>query len=272
MYIVYTYIQDDLIFMDINSPLPKHYQLSQLLRQQILSGELPPGIKILGENQLCQKYQLSRGTVRKALSTLINEGLIQAKQGYGTYVVDQPWTSRYFFTLNQFNEEMVRHHLQPKTILLERKLIQANLQISEKLQIAHSKPVIYIARLRIANATPVLYEQRYLAQQLCPALMDEDLENQSIHTLLVQKYQIPLVKTIHILEARGLSEKEAELLHAEPGSAAFYVDRLTYTLDSAGEHPAVWYLAVYKGDEYTFRVEHTSEPFPAGMHKSGSIT
>lgn len=248
------------------SPLPKHYQLSQLLRQQILNGEFPPGSKIPGEYQLCQQYQISRGTVRKAINTLIQEGLLRAEQGHGTYVVEQPWRSRYFLTLSQFNEEMVRHHRQPKTKLLERKIIPASSKVAERLQISLSSPVIYIARLRMANDTPILYERRYLAQQLCPALMDEDVENQSIHTLLIQKYQIPLVKTIHVLEAHGLSDYEAEILQAPVGSAALYVDRLTYTINSTGECPAVWYLAVYKGDEYTFRVEHVKEPLSQGIY------
>lgn len=242
------------------NPLPKHYQLSQLLRQKILNGEFPPGAKIPGENQLCQQYQISRGTVRKAINTLIQEGLLHAEQGHGTFVVEKPWRSRYFLTLSQFNEEMIRHHLRPRTTLLERKIIPATPEISDRLQIPLASPVIYIARLRMANETPILYERRYLAQHLCPALMEEDLENQSIHTLLIQKYQIPMVKTIHILEAHGLTEKEAELLHVDPGSPALYVDRLTYTLSSSGEIPAVWYRAVYKGDEYTFRVEHVTEP------------
>lgn len=241
------------------SPIPKHYQLSQLLRQLILKGDLPPGSKIPGENQLCQQYQLSRGTVRKAISTLINEGLLQAEQGHGTYVVQQPWRSRYFLSLSQFNEEMIRHQHQPKTILLEREIIPATPAISERLQIPIHNPVIYIARLRLADETPVLYERRYLAQALCPALMEEDLENQSIHALLIHKYQIPLVKTVHVLEARGLSAEEADLLHAKVGSAAFHVDRLTYTLTGKGEEPAVWYQALYRGDEYTFRVEHVDE-------------
>ncbi|MGB9669507.1 MAG: GntR family transcriptional regulator, partial [Anaerolineales bacterium] len=143
-----------------NGPIPKHYQLSQLIRQQILEGTLAPGSKIPGENQLCQQYQLSRGTVRKAISTLVNEGLLRTEQGHGTYVVEQPWRSRYFLALNQFNEEMIRHQRQPKTILLERKLIAATKEISEHLQIPLKSAVIYIARLRLANETPILYEKR----------------------------------------------------------------------------------------------------------------
>jgi len=63
-----------------------------------------------------------------------------------------------------------------------------------------------------------------------------------------------------------LSDYEAEILQAPVGSAALYVDRLTYTINSTGECPAVWYLAVYKGDEYTFRVEHVKEPLSQGIY------
>jgi DNA-binding GntR family transcriptional regulator len=58
------------------------------------------------------------------------------------------------------------------------------------------------------------------------------------------------------MEARILSAEEARLLETEPGTAAFFVDRLTYTVhDDSGERPAVWYQALYRGDEYHFKAE-----------------
>ena len=86
-------------------PLPKHYQLTELLRQQILSGELKAGDRFPTEDSLCQRYRLSRGTVRRAINTLAQEGFLRREQGRGTFVIrSQPQPT--FFTLTSFDEDM----------------------------------------------------------------------------------------------------------------------------------------------------------------------
>ena len=63
----------------------KYYVLMEELKQSILSGEIKPGEKLPSENELSARYQISRHTVRKALSILINEGYIEAEHGRGTF-------------------------------------------------------------------------------------------------------------------------------------------------------------------------------------------
>ncbi len=238
----------------LNGPLPKHYQLTEILREQILSGQFNAGDRFPTEEQLCQEYGLSRGTVRRALDTLVNEGLLRREQGRGTFVT--PLHQRKtFFTLTSFDEVMRRQHRRPSTRLLKAEVIPASGEVMARLQLAASEPVMHIVRLRLADGQPVVYEVRYLAQRLCPGLLEEDLETQSIHWLLIHKYQLPLVRTTHTVEARVLSPSEADLLSAPPGSPAFFVDRLTYTIHQDVEQPAVWYQALYRGDQYQFKAE-----------------
>jgi GntR family transcriptional regulator len=106
--------------------------------------------------------------------------------------------------------------------------------------------------LRLADGKPIAYETRYLSYETCPQLLEEDLENQPIHTLLLDKYNIPLVRAWYAIEARVLSPKEAELLQVEPGSASFAVQRVTYTTN---DRPVTWYRTIYRGDAYHFTAE-----------------
>jgi GntR family transcriptional regulator len=237
-------------------PLPKHYQLSQILRQRILKGEFAAGTKIPGEWQLSQEFNVSRGTVRKAIDTLLHEGLLRTEQGQGTYVVEDPWRSRPFLFLSNFNDDISRQNQTPRTTLIEKRILAASSRIAHRLSVIKGEEILYIARLRWADNQPVVYEQRYLARRLCPTLLDEDLENQSIHELLVMKYQLPLVRAIHSIEAHVLTKEEARLLQTQPGKAAFYIERLTYTLFEGKETPAVLYLAIQLGDEYAFRIQY----------------
>ena len=63
----------------------KYMSLMESIRQQILSGAIPAGAKLPSEYELVEKYQVSRHTVRKALSILENEGLVEAHHGKGTF-------------------------------------------------------------------------------------------------------------------------------------------------------------------------------------------
>lgn len=236
-------------------PIPKYYQLAQILRQQIESGVYRVGDRLPSENHLSEDYQLSRGTVRQALQTLINEGLIRSSQGHGTYVI-APNAQKTAFQLARFDQETQARHQVPTTQLIQAEVIPADARVAQRLEIQPGTDVYHIIRLRLADNVPVVYEMRYLAYQLCPQLLENNLEKDSIHSLLVNKYHIPLVKTVHMIEARGLPEAEAQALRVEWGTAAFFIDRLTYTERLGQVSPAVWYQAYYLGDEYYFRAEY----------------
>ena len=246
--------------MILPGPLPKYYQLSQILRQRILRGDFSPGEKIPGEWQLSQEFNVSRGTVRKAIDTLLHEGLLRTEQGQGTYVVDDPRRHRPFLFLSNFNDETTRQNQIPRTTLIAKRTFSAPTSVVHRLSLVKGEEIIYISRLRWANDQPVVYEQRYLAKRLCPSLIEEDLERQSVHELLVKKYRLPLVRAIVSIEAHVLNDEEASLLQTRAGTAAFYLERLTYTLIDGKETPAVWYLAIHLGDEYGFRIQRVHNP------------
>lgn len=234
-----------------SGPIPKHYQLVQILREMITSGQLKPGDQLPTEEALCSQYGVSRGTVRQALSSLVHANLVSRQAGRGTFVNPYDDHSPHF-TLGSFVEEMRRQGCEPHTRLLKCRVIPAPPDIQRRLRLRPRTPVIHIERLRLANDLPVLYERRYLAERLCPHLVQHDLENESIHALLTRHYNIPLTRAVHTIQVHLLTRQEAKLLQVPPGTPAFSVDRLTYT---SGDHPVVCYQALYRSDEYHFRAE-----------------
>ena len=64
---------------------PKYFTLMEELKEEILSGQIQPGEKLPSENQLTEKYSLSRHTVRKAIALLEREGYVEAYHGKGTF-------------------------------------------------------------------------------------------------------------------------------------------------------------------------------------------
>ena len=236
--------------MSLNSPpIPKYYQVATYLRELITSGELKPADQMPTEESLVEAHSVSRGTVRKAIQLLIDEGLVETEQGRGSFVTSALRSSNYF-SLVSFDEEMRRQQRRPSTRLLKLEVRKAGEKTAARLAIPPETIVYQIERLRMADDLPVAYESRILAKSLCPELEHEDLETQSLHWLLSKKYEIPLVKLVHTVERLPLTQLQADLLDAKKGEPAFVVDRLSYTTSGKEKVPAVLFEAVYRADRY----------------------
>jgi GntR family transcriptional regulator len=236
-------------------PVPKYYKLAESLKKEINAGIFQPGDQLTPELELCQTYQMSRGTVRQAVQLLVDEGLLWREQGRGTFV-RTPLARSQHFSLSSFNDEMVRQNRQPSTRVLVMEKMPASPTVANRLDLDPDTPVFHIQRLRLADGQPVALETRYLAQSLCPDLLNEDLNTQSLHGLFVNKYHIPLVRMEHVVEVRPLSAELAPLLKATPETSAFYVDRVTFTEKSGGgKMPAVWFQAIYREDNYYIQTQ-----------------
>jgi DNA-binding GntR family transcriptional regulator len=68
------------------TPVPPYRQLAALIRAQIESGELAPGVALPSILKLSEQHQMSQFTVKKAIRVLKDEGLIEGVAGYGTFV------------------------------------------------------------------------------------------------------------------------------------------------------------------------------------------
>lgn len=71
------------------SDVPLYRQLADLLRQQILSGEIPPLSPLPSGKTLVETYGIARGTVEKAIRVLQSEGLARTVPGRGVYVTER---------------------------------------------------------------------------------------------------------------------------------------------------------------------------------------
>ena len=231
--------------------VPRYYQLKEILEKRIQTGEFQPDAQFPTDEHLCVEYSLSRGTVRRAIDMLVEEGRLRRVQGRGTFVTI-PQLAPIFFRLSSFDEEMHQRGRIPSTKLLQLKVVPANEAVAADLKLGVGEEVIEIIRLRLADCLPMALETRYLAYKICPDLLHEDLEKQSIHNLLIDKYNIPLIRARHMIEAHVLTPCEAEVLQARAGSAGFFVSRVTYTLN---DRPVTRYHIVYRGDEYRFTAE-----------------
>src|SRR5258708_39864193 len=108
-----------------NSPLPRYYQLKEIIRERIRSGEWKPGELIPSERELSEQYKISRMTARQAITELVNEGMFYREQGKGTFVSRHKITQQ-LIRLTGFTEDIKTRGQRPGTKVLSAQMSPAD--------------------------------------------------------------------------------------------------------------------------------------------------
>ncbi len=235
---------------DEKSYKPKYVQLVETLRKDINSDELQNGDKLLSENELKRKYNVSSTTVRKCIDILRNEGLITRVQGVGTFI-NKPHIKRSLEKILSFTKNMEQVGLKPSTRVLEKMIVEASSKYAKKLNVEAGDKIFRLRRLRSGDNIPMLLETRYINRKYCHDIEQHDLGD-SLYNIYRQVYGITLVKAKQNLRIAFLTDREAKLLHCKAGAPAFLVTGVTY---SDHDEPIEYEESLYRSDEYEFFVE-----------------
>jgi len=231
-----------------NSPLPRYYQLKEILRERIRSGEWKPGDLIPSERELSEKYGISRMTARQAITDLVNEGLFYREQGKGTFVSQRKITQQ-LILLTGFTEDIRARGQRPGTKVLSAEMRPADEATAEKLHINPGTLIFRLQRLRLADGEPLAIELSQISFKGCERLLEEDLEHNSLYRILETQYGILLMEADQELEAGLAGNEDAQLLKIPVGSPVLFTRRTTYT---ERNQPIEYARAVYCGNKYTF--------------------
>jgi GntR family transcriptional regulator len=233
------------------SKSPLYQQIYQLLRQKILSGKWLPGDSLPSENDLMEQYQVSRATVRQALDELVSDGLVQRRQGKGTYV-SPPTVEQGLVRIVSFTEDMQQRGFVPGTKLISAGLTPATKPLAEKLDIEVGEPVARIERLRLADGEPMSVEVSFLVHRYCPGILTQDYTAQSLRLMLEERYSIRITSARQTIQAIRAVTDMAALLAVEEKAPLLYIERLSY---SEFDVPVEFLRLYHRGDRYTLHAE-----------------
>lgn len=229
----------------------RYLQIAEWLAEQIESGTLTPGTRLASERELSVQYGVNRMTLRQALQVLELRGLLDRRQGAGTYVAE-PKIERSADRLFAFSRGIRQRGLTPsaRVVLFEQR--PADAALARKLGIDERAQIYYCHRLRLANGTPMMLEKSAFPAVLFPGLELHDLAVRSIYEIMAGEYGKTIAQAHQTLEAVDASTYEAELLAIAPGAACMLESRLT--LDTAG-WPVEYTRNLYRGDRFRFIAE-----------------
>lgn len=207
------------------------------------------GVRLPPERELAEQMGVARQTLRRALEELENEGLLNRRQGAGTFVNPQGWVKP--LLLRSFSEDMRSRGLVPSSAILGTSTQRADAKVALKLKVAPGTPVFEIRRLRLASGEPMAIEWACLPQSRLPGFDPASLATQSLYEVLERDYGVQIRNAAQEIGATVVTEQEAELLDVAPFSPALLVERQVLALD--GE-PIEYGKTLYRADRYRFEV------------------
>ena len=240
---------------DRQSPVPLYYQLAAAIRESIRAGALAPGAQLPAERELAERTGISRMTARQALADLARGGDVAVKHGIGTFVAEPKLTHDALHLLG-FTEEMERVGGSVSSRVLEQEVSQPPPAIAVALDLKDGDETVRIVRLRSAAATPLLLETSWIPRSRCPGLEHEDLERQSLYSLLEVRYGHRPRAARQTIEATSASAFESELLNIAEGSPMLRLEGVTTTDRGT---PIEWFQAIYRADRVKIAVEGARE-------------
>jgi len=238
------------------SPVPLYYQIMEDLLSQINSKELLPGQKLPTEEWLCQHYDVSRVTIRKALSELVASGQIQRKRGKGNYI------TRPDVNLSLTHMASLHKALTIRGIVSTSKIISiyTTLPPQEMIKstgISPSEQVIVLHRIRYADGLPISDQVSYLVQRLCGGLHLERLANQSLYDMF-QEEGIQIAYSNQTFKAAPSTKEQQDYLELDSRESLLVIHAAVYNTDNEIiEYSENYYVS--ERYSYNIRLDYSPE-------------
>jgi GntR family transcriptional regulator len=223
----------------------KHVWLRRQL-QDLVSSTLRPGDALLGERQLEEQFGVSRITVRRAISEMVQDGALVRIKGKGTFV--SHGLVRSTLHLASFNEDMRQAGFEPSTQVINASMAVPPPAAAEHLGLTPEEPAYQVRRLRLANGAPVSVDESWLPPRLLPDLLKSDLTGSLYRALGASGY--PVQQAEQTVEAAAASAETAALLDIEPGSPVLLFKRRSFTGTEEPGTPIEYAISTYRSDRY----------------------
>ena len=236
--------------MKLKEGVPRHAQISQWLMDEIEKGVFKPEEKLPSENQLAQKFDVSRVTIRRALQSLESDSVIYRCQGLGSFVSDER-TPHSLVRLTDFNEDMGKAGQDASSKVIEFSAVDSPKWLCDLLNIDEGNKVMRIDRLRLGNNEPVAFDITWLPILYGQLLDEKALQETTIYKQLEDNYEIPIIRGCYRMSAELADKELAAHLDVPEKSALFLIDRISYTI---GDKPVYYQKRYYRNDKVMYEM------------------
>ena len=229
--------------------VPLYGQVLGVLRQRIIDGVYAPGDQLQPEDGLATEFRVSRATVRQAVGELVRQGLVDRRQGRGTFVLavdEHHYGQRFSGSLSDLIAETMRSKALDAEVQRQADIPQ---RIADALRL--DKPVATIVRrTRAIENQAFAYTINYIPERYGELISKADLRKTGLMTLLGEK-GVRLGSAQQLIRAEQADIEVCERLRMEFAAPVLYAERLLLTVD---DEPVQFVKSWYRADLYEYRV------------------
>jgi len=226
-------------------PLP-YEEVKTSLRARIAAGGWQPGVRLPSERELVQQFGCARMTVHRALRELEDEGLIERRQGSGSYVAQLHPISN-LLQVRDIHEEIAERGHAHGTRVCSVAREKASAEVAAAMRLRKGAAVVHIRLVHLENGLPIQFEDRHVNPALAPDLLERDFTRVTPSHVLFE--HAPLTEAEQVIEAVLADAEQARLLDVAPGSALLMVSRRTVSQGAVASiarlyHPGARYRLI----------------------------
>lgn len=228
--------------IDRYSPIPIYQQIQNWMREQILTGRWQENYQLKAEDELAVDLGINRGTLRNAIKTLIDEGLLVRIHGKGTFVARRVVEQSLAQNLTTFSEGLISKNIPFTTRVLEQRITTPDPDMAELLSLEPDESIFFLKRVRSVNDKPVIFLQNYVVYRYCRGIEAADFAERRLFDVLERDYALTLAWGRRVFEAHAAEEEIASALMLPTGAPVMYATQVTYSpQDIALEASHMWF-------------------------------
>jgi GntR family transcriptional regulator len=229
---------------------PLYRQIKEFLIRSLEEGEWGPGDGIPSEGELATRFNVSQGTVRKAIDEMAAENLLVRRQGKGTFVATHNDPRSFYRFLRLVPDDGGVTHAVSDPFFCE--TIDATEDVAKVLGLGAGDQVVHVKRLLRFSGEPVVFDQIYLVAELFNGLTLEGLRGgeRSLYSLFESDFGVRMIHADEHLRAVGADAQSAGLIGVRVGEPLLLVERTAYTY---GNKPVEWRRGLYSTQHHYYR-------------------
>jgi GntR family transcriptional regulator len=233
------------------SPIPLYFQLKNIIKSKIISNEFRGQERLPSEAELCSDYNVSRPTIRQALSELEKEGFIYRVRGRGTFVTDRSGLQQ--LALKGTIENLIASGRGTKIKILAYKEVSPSPHVAKVLRLKKPQKVFQLELVRFIPKGPFGYSFIYLPPQLgIKVSQNEITETTEVITFLEEKMNTRVHRASQTIDVALAKGPVAKNLSIKPNGPALVIEREYYEGNGSILFSSITY---YRPELYKYRIE-----------------
>jgi len=245
-----------MVILSRELPVPLYHQVKTQILHEIESGQWRVDDRLPSEDELADRFHVSKITVRQAMRELAQLGYVRREQGRGTFVQRPPLVEGPR-KLTSFTEEMRRQGIQSTSEVIEQGVVGASGDVASVLGIHEDEPAFRLRRLRLADGDPMGVQTAYLPMRLVPGIDAFGFTRASLYEVLGTHYNLAPVSAHETHFAFAVGAEDAPLLRIPEGTPVMGTELVARLADGR----ALEYVrSVMRADRYKIVLDLIRQP------------